>query len=160
MNHNDKRRVCVRWIIVKDGKLFCQELKSADGSGRGFWCTPGGGLDPLESLEDGLRRELMDETGVAVQVGRLLFVQQFADTSDTAISHGEQEQLEFFFLIENPEDFEHIDEQASHFDAEIARYGFVDVTQEHVLPKFLREIPLENYISTVSPVYTYTEFCQ
>jgi ADP-ribose pyrophosphatase YjhB (NUDIX family) len=33
-------------------------------TGDEFWATPGGGLDPGEGLEDGLRRELGEETGL------------------------------------------------------------------------------------------------
>ena len=52
-----KRRVNVRGIIINDkGELFCQRLTARNEDGRNFWCTPGGGLDPLESLTDGLRR--------------------------------------------------------------------------------------------------------
>jgi 8-oxo-dGTP diphosphatase len=33
-------------------------------TGEEFWATPGGGLDPGEDLEAGLRRELLEETGL------------------------------------------------------------------------------------------------
>jgi len=35
-------------------------------SGRGVWITPGGGLEPGESFEDGAIRELWEETGLRV----------------------------------------------------------------------------------------------
>ena len=157
MSQGDKRRVCVRGVIYKNGKLFCQELKNKDGSGKGFWCTPGGGLDPLETLTDGLVREMLEETGVTPEVGRLLFIQQFAEEEWQA-SYGEHEQLEFFFHIKNTNDYETIDETASHFDAEIANYGFVDPKTENVLPSFLRDIDIQRYIDTEQTPYIYTEF--
>lgn len=156
MEYTDKRRVCVRGVIYKDGKLFCQELKDKKGNGRGFWCTPGGGLNAKESLIDGAAREIFEETGVQAKVGKLLFVQTFADS--TVGPHGEQETMEFFFHITNPEDFEHINENATHFEAEIARYGFVDPSSANLLPKFLRTLDLNDYITNEKPVYIYNEF--
>lgn len=156
MEYTDQRRVCVRGVIYKDGKLFCQELKDKQGNGRGFWCTPGGGLNAKESLVGGVARELFEETGVQAKVGKLLFVQTFADSN--VGPHGERETMEFFFHITNPEDFERIDENATHFDAEIARYGFVDPSSANVLPKFLRTLDLNDYVTNEKPVYIYNEF--
>ena len=156
MESNDVRRVCVRGIIYKDGKLFCQELKDKSGQGRGFWCTPGGGLNYTESLVAGLKRELLEETGVEATVGKLLFVQQY--DGEVNSKYREREALEFFFHITNPEDFEHIDEQASHFDTEISRYGFVNPKTANILPAFLKTIDIADYIENDRPIYIYSAF--
>ena len=66
------RRVTVRGIIIKDGKLFAQRLNKKGGGVNDYWCTPGGGLDDGESLYDGLTREMIEETGVKPVIGRLL----------------------------------------------------------------------------------------
>ena len=53
-----------------------------------------------EGLLDGLRREMIEETGVKPEIGKLLFIQQFAESGEQS-AHGPNEQLEFFFLITN-----------------------------------------------------------
>lgn len=153
------RRVCVRGVIYKDGQLFCQELKNNDGTGRGFWCTPGGGLENGESLVEGLYREMIEETGVKPVIGKLLFVQQYSEGKPSG-DYEAHEFLEFFFHIENADDYETIDEHASHFEAEILNYGFIDPKTSNVLPKFLRSQDVENTINGSSPVLVYAEFNQ
>lgn len=125
------RRVTVRGIIIKDGKLFAQRLNKRDGGVNDYWCTPGGGLDDSESLHAGLTRELIEETGVMPVIGKLLFVQQYADEK--------REYLEFFFEVTNVDDYERIDLHAtSHGAIEVAEFGFIDVATERILPKFLQ----------------------
>jgi 8-oxo-dGTP pyrophosphatase MutT (NUDIX family) len=156
----DRRRICVRGIIYKNGLLFCQELKNSDGSGRGFWCTPGGGLEPHESLLAGVRRELIEETGITPVVGKLLFVQQYSENKPSS-DHAVSEYLEFFFHIENPDDFDLVNlEATSHGTIEVSRCGFVDPRTSGVLPKFLQDIDLESYLTHDKPVYVYDEFNQ
>lgn len=146
------RRINVRGIIIKDGKLFAVRHKQPDSTGKNFWCTPGGGLDDGESLEDGIRREILEETGVIAQVGRLLFIQQFRKTGDE--SYDFDEFLEFFFHIENVDDFNNIDLTAtSHGTAEIAEFAFVNPAETDFLPKFLQTIDMATVITKNSPVF-------
>ncbi|HTJ73243.1 MAG TPA: NUDIX domain-containing protein [Verrucomicrobiae bacterium] len=146
-----ERRIAVRGIIFKDGKLLSQKLTAYRRDNRDFWCTPGGGLDMGEQLEEGLRRELIEETGIDPKVGRLLFVQQFSED-------GKKEQMEFFFLVENPEDYGTIDLAATtHGELEIEQVEFIDPKNEVVLPAFLQTVDLERLTSTVQPVQIYNE---
>ncbi len=145
------RRINVRGIIFKDGKLFCQKLKpDFRGIERNFWCTPGGGLDENESLEQGLIREIVEETGITPLLGRLLFVQQFYD--------GVRENIEFFYYIENADDFEKIDlDNTSHGPLEISQCDFVDPSDSDILPYFLKTVDIAAYINEVKPVYIFSD---
>jgi 8-oxo-dGTP pyrophosphatase MutT (NUDIX family) len=128
-----ENRLAVRGIICLDGKLLCFKLKPYHGGpARDFWCVPGGGVDPGESLLVALERELIEETGVKPTIGHLLYIQQFR--------LNDKEQLEFFFHILNPDDYQSIDlAKTSHGTLEVAQYDFIEPAKENVLPKFLRD---------------------
>ncbi len=141
-----KRRINVRAIIFRDGQLLAVIHKSTT-SGNTFYFTPGGGLDPHESLADGLTREILEETGVKAQVGRLLFIQQFASERE-----GYSEELELFFEVSNVNDFDSIDlEQTTHGNEELSVCEFVDPSSVVILPKFLQSIDIASYIETPQP---------
>ena len=54
----------------------------------GFWDTPGGFVEPGESLEECVRRELREEAGVEIAVGRLVasMPDTYGPTGDATIN--------------------------------------------------------------------------
>jgi ADP-ribose pyrophosphatase YjhB (NUDIX family) len=143
----NRRRIGVRAIIYRDGKLLAVRHKNTDGSPKDFWAIPGGGLDLGESLEDGLRREIKEELGVAIEPGRLLLVQQFRSTRPDC-----DEELEFFFLVKDSEEFSVLDlMQTSHGADELESCEFIDPARERVLPHILSVVDLRQLVETIQP---------
>lgn len=148
----EKRRINVRGIVYKDGKILAVKHKNKDGSEAPYWAVPGGGLDPLESLQDGLVREFIEETGIRPKVGKLLFIQQFASERTSR-----DEELEFFFYIENADEYQEIDLiKTTHGTEELARCEFINPKTENILPKFLQTVDIEKEISKSNGVTSYS----
>ena len=132
-----ERRISARGIIFKDGKILAQRPK-ADGVAYDFWCTMGGGMEIGESVQDCLRREMVEETGIMPEIGRLLYIQQFYDRKGREI-------IDFFFEITNVDDYEHIDlAKTTHGELETAEFGFVVPDSVNLKPKFLRTRDIAN----------------
>jgi ADP-ribose pyrophosphatase YjhB (NUDIX family) len=126
------QHITVRAIIYKDHSLFLLKQIGRDGINN-FWSTPGGHLEPGESIEQGLIREMIEETGVTPVIGSLLYVHQFRDKHD-------EEKLEFFFHVTNADDYVDIDlSTTTHGQQEISEYGFVTLKDNDVRPKFLQD---------------------
>jgi hydrolase, NUDIX family len=146
MEYYTGRRVNVRAIIYKNGKLLAVKHKHGEDISH-YYAVPGGGLDPHESLVDGLARELREETGINAVIGNLLFIQQFPSARA-----GYAEELEFFFTVKNPDDFTNIDlETTSHGAEELAVCEFVDPASVTLYPEFLQSIDLVDYINNDRP---------
>jgi 8-oxo-dGTP diphosphatase len=64
-------------ILVKDGKVFTAR-RGPGGALGGKWEFPGGKVEPGESDEAALVRELDEELGARVRVGELLAEEDFA----------------------------------------------------------------------------------
>lgn len=76
--------VIVGGVIEKDGKfLLVQEAKE---SCRGKWNIPAGHLDPNESIFDGAKREVKEETGCDVELSGILQIGNKILEEDTFIS--------------------------------------------------------------------------
>ena len=61
-------------ILNEDGRLFLALRGPAAKNERGLWEFPGGSVEFGERLADALRREMIEEYGVQIEVGDLLDV--------------------------------------------------------------------------------------
>jgi len=71
--HTKFREGC-RGIIVCDNKILLSHEETTD-----FWSTPGGGLEPGETLEECLIREIEEETGYIKPQDYYLILNEYYD---------------------------------------------------------------------------------
>ena len=77
--------VAVGAIVVDDaGRLLTVRRAHAPGAGR--WTVPGGRLEFGESLADAVAREVLEETGLTVEVGALAGIAEIHDPPYHVIS--------------------------------------------------------------------------
>ena len=91
-------RTSARAVLARDGKLLVTENRDRDGV---FYLLPGGGQESGETLRKALVRECAEETGLTVEVGRLLFVREYiARHHEFAQSEPDVHQIEFLFACQ------------------------------------------------------------
>ena len=66
MGRNRSPRLKARVLVERDGQVLL--VRHAKRKQKAFWCLPGGNADPGESLAQAARRELLEETGVDVEI--------------------------------------------------------------------------------------------
>jgi 8-oxo-dGTP diphosphatase len=70
-------------VIVDDQDRILLTWYNGIGFGQACWTMPGGGVEFDESVQDALVREVLEETGYRVEVGRPLAVHHFVHSGET-----------------------------------------------------------------------------
>ncbi len=88
--------VATKAFVVHEGKvLILQEsTQYADGSNAGRFDVPGGRVQPGERFDEGLRREIQEETGLNVDIVQPFFVNEWRP-----VVRGEQWQIVGIFFV-------------------------------------------------------------
>jgi 8-oxo-dGTP diphosphatase len=71
------------FIVDKEGKLLLVKRRADDVQKPGVWEVPGGRLEPGEDILQGLRREILEETGLRVRIQMPMGMHEF--TSDDGV---------------------------------------------------------------------------
>ncbi|MDE3078843.1 MAG: NUDIX hydrolase [Paracoccaceae bacterium] len=70
-------RLAVRALVLDGDRLLV--VNAYPGGISDLWCAPGGGVHSGSGLPDNLAREVMEECGIAVEVGEPALVNEFHD---------------------------------------------------------------------------------
>lgn len=119
-----------RGIVIDKGELLVFKLAEA----LDWYSLPGGKIEFGENIEQAIAREMLEETGIVAEVGKLLMVQ------DMIIPN--RHRIEFFYHIKNGADYRNIDLTKGTHGFEVSEAVFVDPanTDKVILPDFLKEI--------------------
>ncbi|WP_428772111.1 NUDIX domain-containing protein [Vibrio sp.] len=86
-----QHRIRAAGLLVEGDHILMVKVKDFSGE---YWIPPGGGLEPDDkSSKACLKREFWEETGLDVDIGRLLAVREFLETS------AERYNAEFFYHV-------------------------------------------------------------
>jgi ADP-ribose pyrophosphatase YjhB (NUDIX family) len=79
-------RIRVAALILHQNRVLLIRQEKA---GRAYWLLPGGGVEPGETIEQALRRELQEETGLVdiTVAGPVAMVESIAPPSDPSGKH-------------------------------------------------------------------------
>jgi 8-oxo-dGTP diphosphatase len=90
--YGSRLRVRVCGICIADQKILMVRHRFL-GPENIFWSPPGGGMEFGESAPAALRREFQEETGIEIETGEMLFVNEFV--------HPPLHAVELFFIVKS-----------------------------------------------------------
>ena len=89
MNENYSFSIRVTGVLIEDDEILVVKQKVSESRN---WSLPGGRLERGETLEQALKREIKEETGLIVEVVKLLYICDAGTSANTV--------LHISFLIE------------------------------------------------------------
>jgi 8-oxo-dGTP diphosphatase len=89
--------VGVGGVLIEDGRTLL--IRRGSEPLRGEWSIPGGTLELGETLEEGVARELLEETGLEVRVLELIEVFERIYTDDAASARAKRKGPRFHYVI-------------------------------------------------------------
>ena len=128
-------------IIIRNEYLLT--VKNYDAAGE-WYLLPGGGQNLGETLEEALRRECIEEIGIAISVGRLRYIREYIDKNHEFSAHdGDAHQVEFMFEcdFDDTQQLE-LGTNPDAYQVDIAWLPINEIHKYRIYPKLLRDLLL------------------
>lgn len=91
-------RNAAKAVIIKNQHLLTIKKQAGEAI---YYTLPGGGQKPGETLHQALERECLEELGIPIKVGRLLYIREYIGKHHEFVStDSEIHRVEFFFTCE------------------------------------------------------------
>ena len=75
-----RHRIRAAAIVTEGNSVLLVEHQNDEiAEGQSWWVPPGGGVEGKESLVECARREVLEETGLSVELGRIAYVREFVE---------------------------------------------------------------------------------
>ena len=87
---NGQPQVGVGAIVLHHGRILL--VRRAKEPNQGLWSIPGGRLRLGEKLHEAAEREILEETGIRIRVGKLLYHFEF-------IAHGDDDMVAYHYVV-------------------------------------------------------------
>lgn len=94
-----RQRIIVCPVIHNEGKYLLCKMASDRGVFPGQWALPGGGMEPGETMETALRREIMEELGEALIISEVKPWAFRDDIRNKTFADGTTEEIYMIYLI-------------------------------------------------------------
>ncbi len=143
-------RVGVSAVIVKDGAILL--VKFDDELAGPHYNLPGGGVELGETLEEALRREVMEECAGEIEVGPLLLVGEYVPARENYL-YGPQHSLRLVFRCTLREGSEpRLPAQPDPHQVGVEWVPLAQLAQTPLIPKFLRHLLPEIHTRELNPL--------
>lgn len=94
-----RQRIIVCPLIENNGAYLLCKMAADRGVFPGQWALPGGGMEPGETMETALRREIREELGDALQITQITPWTFRDDIRVKTYPGGKQEEIYMVYLI-------------------------------------------------------------
>lgn len=120
---------CVSGVLIVGRLVLVEKRRDDDESDPGLVMLPGGHVEKSESLEDALKREMVEELGI--RVGAITPVR----VRDYAASNGEKQRIHYFHVKDWTGEIESNEAERVYWESDVENLS--DVVERSIVLKLL-----------------------